>query len=75
MRPCIKNFIIPTFLIAQHVLSDTSLIIRSSKTVFAASGLHTSVVSGWQPQTYVKPEAANTVFEILMMGGVSLETC
>jgi hypothetical protein len=26
-----------------------------------------------QPQTYVKPEAAITVFELLMMGGVSLE--
>jgi len=28
-----------------------------------------------KPQTYVKPEAAITVFELLMMGGVSLETC
>jgi len=28
-----------------------------------------------QPQTYVKPEAGITVFELLMMGGVSLETC
>jgi len=28
-----------------------------------------------QPQTYVKPEAAITVFELLMMGVVSLETC
>jgi hypothetical protein len=28
-----------------------------------------------QPKTYVKPEAAITVFEILMMGGVSPETC
>jgi hypothetical protein len=29
-----------------------------------------------QPKTYVKPEAAITVFELLMMmGGVSLETC
>jgi hypothetical protein len=26
-----------------------------------------------QPQTYVKPEAAITVFELLMMSGVSLE--
>jgi len=25
--------------------------------------------------TYVKPEAAITVFELLMMSGVSLETC
>jgi hypothetical protein len=28
-----------------------------------------------QPKTYVKPEAAITVFELLMMGGVSPETC
>jgi hypothetical protein len=28
-----------------------------------------------EPKTYVKPEAAITVFELLMMGGVSLETC
>jgi hypothetical protein len=28
-----------------------------------------------QPQTYVKPDAAITVFELLMMNGVSLETC
>jgi hypothetical protein len=28
-----------------------------------------------QPQTYVKPEAAITVFELLMMSGVSPETC
>ena len=31
--------------------------------------------SGRQPKTYVKPEAAITVFELLMMSGVSLETC
>ena len=28
-----------------------------------------------QPQTHVKPEAAITVFELLMMSGVSLGTC
>jgi hypothetical protein len=31
-------------------------------------------VSGWHPKTYVKPEAAITVFVFLMMGGVSTET-
>jgi len=31
--------------------------------------------SGRQPQTYVKPDAAITVFELLMMSGVLLETC
>jgi hypothetical protein len=35
--------------------------------------LHTFLVAGRcdQPKTYVKPEAAITVFEFLMMGGVS----
>jgi hypothetical protein len=28
-----------------------------------------------QPQTYVKPEAEITVFELSMMSDVSLETC
>jgi hypothetical protein len=28
-----------------------------------------------QPQTYVKPEAVITVFKLLMMSGVSFETC
>jgi len=39
--------------------------------------LHKFVVVGScrQPQTYVKPEAAITVFELLMMNSVSLETC
>jgi hypothetical protein len=43
--------------------------------------LHMSVVAGschdscQQPQQYVKPEAAITVFELLMMSGVLLETC
>jgi hypothetical protein len=31
--------------------------------------------SGRQPKTYVKPEAAITVFELLMMGGLSPKTC
>jgi len=31
--------------------------------------------SGRKPQTYVKPEATITVFELLMMSGMSLETC
>jgi len=31
--------------------------------------------SGRQRQTYVNPEAAITVFELLMLSGVSLETC
>jgi len=31
--------------------------------------------SGRQPKTYVKPQAAITVFELLMMGDVLSETC
>jgi len=54
------------FLIAQNISSDTSLIIRSSKTVFTSSRLHTSVVASLPPTTDVyKPHAANTVFEFL----------
>ena len=85
MRPCSRILLFQCFLIAQHVSSDTPLIIRSSKTVIAASGFTyvcgcrqlslLSHDSGRQPQTYVKPEAAITVFELLMMSGVSLETC
>jgi hypothetical protein len=33
-----------------------------------------AAVSGQQPQTYIKPEAVNTVVELLMMSDVSLET-
>ena len=55
------------------------------KTVIAASGFtHVfgcrplrwlSHRSAQQPETYVKPEAAITVFELLMMVRVSPETC
>jgi len=49
------------------------------KTVFAASGLHTSVVAGRCQRSATtdvcKPEVANTGFELLMMSDVSLETC
>jgi hypothetical protein len=65
-------------------LGDTPPIIRSSKIVTAASGFTyvfgcqplrwLSRRSGQQPKMYVKPEAAVTVFELLMMGGVSPKT-
>ena len=56
------------------------------KTVIAASGFTyvygcqllrwpLSHRSSRQPKTYVKPEAEITVFELLIMGGVSPETC
>jgi hypothetical protein len=60
-------------------------IIRSSKTVIVAFGFTYVFVcrqlrwlshrSGLQPKTNVKPEAAITVFDLVMMGGVSPETC
>jgi hypothetical protein len=34
-----------------------------------------SLDSGRQPQTYVKPAAKITIFELLMMSVMSLETC
>ena len=79
------NLLFQCFLIAQHVSSDTPPIIRNSKTVIAAPGFTyvfgcrlplrwLSHRSGRQPKTYVKPEAAITVFELLIMGGVSPET-
>jgi len=83
MQLCSRIYYSNVFLIAQHVLGDTPPIIRSSKTVTAVSGL-TYVFGCWplqchrssrQPKKYVKPEAAITVFELLMMGGVSPETC
>jgi len=64
-------------------LGDTPPIISSSKTVIAASGftyvfgcrLPLSHRSGnRQPKTCVKPEAEITVFELLLMGGVSPKT-
>jgi hypothetical protein len=74
MQPCSRIY---CFLIAQHISGDTPPIIRSSKTVIAASGFTYGFGyrSGRQPISYVKPEAAITVFELLMMGGVSPETC
>jgi hypothetical protein len=65
-------------------LGNTQSIIRSSKTVIAASGFY---VHFWLPvaamaeqsqrpatKKYVKPKAAITVFELLVMGSVSPET-
>jgi hypothetical protein len=56
----------------------------AQKTVIAASGFTRvfgcrplrwfSHHSDRQPKTYVKPEDVITVFELLVMGGVSLET-
>jgi hypothetical protein len=48
------------WLIAQHVSSDTLPIVKRLKTLIAGSGF-IYVCGCWQPQMYVKPEAAITV--------------
>jgi len=52
---------------AQHVSGVSPPIIRSSMTAVAASGF--TFVSK------VKPDAATAVFELLMLGGETPETC
>jgi len=63
--------------VAQHVSGASTPTIRSSKTVVPASGFTFGCrpCNDRQPKSYVKPEAAITVFELLIMGGVSPETC
>jgi len=63
-----------------QIASSIQSLVEENWTDSATTGDCTSrtfVVAGScrQPQTYVKPEGAITVFEILMMSGVSLETC
>jgi hypothetical protein len=76
-----QNLLSQCFLIAQHISGDTPTIIRSSKTVTAASDFTLSAAAMAEPlqrpatKNYVKPEAAITVFELLMMGGASPEIC
>ena len=83
----VVEFIVPMFINCSTCFGRHTPIIRSSKTVIAASGFthvfgcrlplrwlsHRS--GNRQPKTCVKPEAAITVFELMMMGGVSPETC
>jgi hypothetical protein len=54
---------------------ETPPIIRSSKTVIAASGFIYTRFLLPVAAAMAEPEAAITVFELLMMGGVSTETC
>ena len=57
---------------AEHVSGAFPPIIRISVTAVTASGF--TFVSWWH-NTKVKPEAATTVIELLMMGGKTPETC
>ena len=69
---------------AQHVSGVLAPINRSSVTAVVASGF--TFLSWWQPccvrgqagyhhYTKVKPEAANAIVELLLMGGRTPETC
>jgi hypothetical protein len=50
--------------------------LHTGRTFLVAGHCDGSVVAAaGQPKSYVKPEAEITVFELLMMGGVSSETC
>jgi Cys-tRNA synthase (O-phospho-L-seryl-tRNA:Cys-tRNA synthase) len=81
----VVEFIIPNFLNCSTCFGRLTAHHQKLKTVIAASGFTyvfgcqplrwLSYRSGQQPKTYVKPETAITVFELLMMGGVSPETC
>ena len=81
------EFIIPVFLNCSTCFGQNTAHYQELKNVIAASGFtylfgcrlplrwlsHRS--GNRPPQTYVKPEAAIRVFELLMMGNVSSETC
>jgi hypothetical protein len=41
----------------------------------AGRGAGCDIAAAAKPKPYVKPDAAITVFELLMMDGVSPETC
>jgi len=87
MQPCSRIYYSNVSSLLNMFRATHRLIIRNLKTVIAATGF--TYVYGcrlplrWlshrsgnrQPKTYVKPEAAITVFELLMMGGVLPETC
>jgi hypothetical protein len=55
-------------------LYKTNATIWFNKTLTKRAGIKNHH-SGRRPKTYLKPKAAVTVFELLMMGGVSPETC
>jgi hypothetical protein len=66
-------------LIAQHFSGNTLPIIRSSKSVIAASGFTGRcdglAIAEAGNQSVCETSSCNHSFELLMMGGVSPETC
>jgi len=87
MQNCIKIFIIPYLYKAQHVSGDTPPIIRSLKLHWQPLVFHRwkavgSVVGGRCPPTILptafhvwKTRGCQCSFRLLIMGGVSPETC
>jgi len=69
------NLLLQRFLLLNMFRSTHRSSVGAHKLYLQPLILHTSVVAGRQPQTYVKSEAANTVYELLMMSDVSIETC
>ena len=65
----------PKQLYLQHLVFIRPLLLPAASVCVCRQLSWLSHDSCRQPQTYVKPEAAITVFELLMMSGVSLETC
>jgi hypothetical protein len=90
-QQCIKNFFIPYLFEAQHVSGDTPPIIRSLKLHWQPLDFHTwkvvgRVVAGrcqahrpptTRPTTFhvLKTRGCKCSFRLLIMGGVSPETC
>jgi hypothetical protein len=76
----VSNFIIPYLYEAQHVSGDTRLIIRSLKLQWRSLVFHNTVEGclgvSKQPSTVLwKTRGCQCSFRLLMMGGVSPETC
>jgi len=65
MRPCIRILLFQRFLLLNMFRATR----RSS------SGAEKPYLKPLVLHTYVKPETANRVFELLMISDVSLETC
>jgi len=61
----------------RKLISNTKTLELKNLVKFLHRTKYTFVVAGscQQPHMYVKPEAEITVFKLLMMSGVSLETC
>jgi len=77
MRPCSRIYYSYVSKLLNRDRATNCSSSRAQKLKLQPLVLHTFVVASScrQPQTYVKPEVATTAFELLIMSGVSLETC